>query len=70
MDGIDVACADLELAGDELVCGYRGIVSTPFDFRLQERIVSALPPGLPGAGQLCELHAELGHAYAAAFAAA
>ncbi len=70
MDGIDVACADLELAGDELVCGYRGLVGTPFDSRLQERIVAALPPGLPGAGQLCELHAELGHAYAAAFAAA
>ena len=70
VDGIDVACADLELAGDELLCRFRGLASTPFDVRLQERIVAALPPGLPGAGELCQLHAELGHAYAAAFAAA
>ncbi len=70
VDGIDVACADLELAGDELCCQYRGLASTPFAPRLRERIVAALPPGLPGAGELCELHAELGHAYAAAFAAA
>jgi len=32
--------------------------------------VAALPPGEPGAGELCQLHAELGHAYADAFAAA
>ncbi|MDR2985070.1 MAG: anhydro-N-acetylmuramic acid kinase [Nocardiopsaceae bacterium] len=70
VDGIDVACADLELAGDELRCRFRGLLSVPFDTGLQERIVAALPPGLPGAGELCELHAELGHAYAAAFAAA
>ena len=67
VDGIDVACADLELAGDELRCRYRGLASTPFAPRLRERIVAAMPPGLPGAGELCELHAELGHAYAAAF---
>jgi anhydro-N-acetylmuramic acid kinase len=70
VDGIDVACGDLEVVGDELHCGYRGLASTPFDAQLQERIVAALPPGLPGAGELCKLHAELGHAYAAAFAAA
>jgi anhydro-N-acetylmuramic acid kinase len=70
VDGIDVACADLELVRDELLCRFGGFASTPFDVRLQERIVSALPPGLPGAGELCRLHAELGHAYAAAFAAA
>ena len=69
VDGIDVACADLELAGRELRCRYRGLVSRPFEPRLRERIVAALPPGQPGAGVLCELHAELGHAYAAAFAA-
>ena len=69
VDGIDVACADLELADGELRCRYRGLTSRPFEPRLRERIVAAMPPGLPGAGQLCELHAELGHAYAAAFAA-
>ncbi len=70
VDGIDVACADLDLAGGELRCQYRGLTSRPFDPLLRERIVAALPPGLQGAGELCELHAELGHAYAAAFAAA
>ena len=67
MDGIDVACVDLELEGDELGCGYRGVLSVPFDAALRDRIVAALPPGLPGAGELCQLHAELGQAYAAAF---
>jgi len=70
VDGIDVACADLEIAGDELHCRFRGLASTPFGAGLRERIIAALPPGLPGAGELCQLHAELGHAYAAAFAAA
>jgi anhydro-N-acetylmuramic acid kinase len=65
-----VACADLEVAGDELRCRFRGLASRPFGAGLRERIVAALPPGLPGAGELCQLHAELGHAYAAAFAAA
>ncbi len=70
VDGIDVACVDLELDGDELGCGYRGVLSVPFDAALRDRIVAALPPGKPGAGELCQLHAELGHAYAGAFAAA
>jgi anhydro-N-acetylmuramic acid kinase len=70
VDGIDVACVDLELDGDELGCGYRGVLSVPFDAVLRDRIVAALPPGEPGAGELCQLHAELGHAYADAFAAA
>jgi anhydro-N-acetylmuramic acid kinase len=70
VDGIDVACVDLELEGDELGCGYRGVLSVPFERTLRDRIVAALPPGQPGAGELCRLHAELGHAYAEAFAAA
>jgi anhydro-N-acetylmuramic acid kinase len=70
VDGIDVACVDLELDGDELGCRYRGVLSVPFDAALRERIVAVLPPGRPGAGELCQLHAELGHAYAGAFAAA
>jgi anhydro-N-acetylmuramic acid kinase len=70
VDGIDVACIDLELDGDELSLGYLGVQSTPFDNGLRQRIVAALPPGQPGAGELCQLHAELGHAYADAFQAA
>ena len=52
VDGIDVACVDLELDRDELGCGYRGVLSVPFDATLWDRIVAALPPGEPGAGEL------------------
>jgi anhydro-N-acetylmuramic acid kinase len=34
---------------------------------LHDRVVAALPPNKPGAGELCRLHAELGDAYAGAF---
>ena len=70
VDGIDVACVDLELDGEELGVVYRGVLSTPFEGALRERIVAALPPGQPGAGELCQLHAELGAAYADTFATA
>jgi anhydro-N-acetylmuramic acid kinase len=68
LDGIDIACADLEVVGDDLHCRYLGLVSSPFDGSLRDRLVAAMPPCLPGAGELCELHADLGDAYAAAFA--
>jgi anhydro-N-acetylmuramic acid kinase len=70
IDGIDVACVDLELDGDELRCVYRGLHSVPFAAKLRDRIVAALPPGQPGAGELCRLHTELGDRYADAFQAA
>jgi anhydro-N-acetylmuramic acid kinase len=70
VDGIDVACVDLDLDGDELSCCYQGLLSVPFDPALRDRVIAALPPGQPGAGELCRLHAELGSAYATAFAAA
>jgi anhydro-N-acetylmuramic acid kinase len=70
IDGIDIACADLELAGPDLACAYRGLVSLPFDAVLRDRVAAALPPGRPGAGELCMLHAELGCAYAEAFGTA
>jgi anhydro-N-acetylmuramic acid kinase len=67
VDGIDVACVDLHLDGTELGCAYRGVLSLAFEPGLRDRIVAALPPGQPGAGELCRLHAELGSVYAAAF---
>ncbi len=67
VDGIDVACVDLRLHGTELGCSYLGVLSLPFEPALRDRIVAALPPGEPGAGELCRLHAELGAAYASAF---
>jgi anhydro-N-acetylmuramic acid kinase len=70
VDGIDVACADLELDGDVLGCSYRGVLSVPFPAELRDRIIAALPPGRPGAGELCRLHAGLGDAYADVFATA
>ncbi len=70
LDGIDVAAADLAVAGGELHCSYLGLASSPFRDELRDRLTAAMPPGLPGAGELCELHTELGAAYAAAFAAA
>jgi anhydro-N-acetylmuramic acid kinase len=70
LDGIDIACADLEVVGDDLHCRYRGLASSAFDGGLRDRIVAAMPPGRPGAGELCELHADLGGAYADAFASA
>lgn len=70
VDGIDVAAADLELAGEELRCRYLGCLSTPFEPGLREEIVAVLPPGCPGARAVCALHARLGDAYAAAFARA
>lgn len=70
VDGIDVACVDLDLDGEVLHCAYHGLVSTPFHGDLRDRIVAALPPGKADAGELCQLHAELGNAYAEAFATA
>jgi anhydro-N-acetylmuramic acid kinase len=70
VDGIDVACADLRLRGDELIVGYRGLASVPFGDDLHQRIIGALPPASPGAGEICSLHALLGRAYGAAFARA
>jgi anhydro-N-acetylmuramic acid kinase len=67
VDGIDVACVDLQLDGAELSCVYRGVLSMPFPGGLRDRIIAALPPGQPGAGELCQLHALLGAAYADAF---
>ena len=70
VDGIDIACADLRLRGDELLASYRGLVSVPFGDELQQAILGALPPARPGAGDICALHARLGRAYGAAFARA
>jgi anhydro-N-acetylmuramic acid kinase len=53
VDGIDVACVDLELDGDELGCGYRGVLSVPFDATLLARLKAEpyfllLPPRSTG----------------------
>ena len=58
------------MVGEDLHCRYLGLASMPFDDGLRDRIVAAMPPRRPGASELCELHADLGDAYATAFAAA
>src|SRR5579875_3982331 len=68
VDGIDVAGADLELAGTELRCRYLGCVGLPFAAPLRAEIIAVLPPGRPGAREVCVLHTRLGDAYATAFA--
>src|SRR6266852_6713299 len=70
LDGIDIACADLQLRGDELLVGYRGLISVPFGEETHQRILAVLPPASPGAQGICALHADLGHAYGVAFARA
>jgi anhydro-N-acetylmuramic acid kinase len=70
VDGIDVACADLELAGAELRCRYLGCIGVPFAADLREEIIAVLPPGRQGAREVCVLHTRLGGAYATAFARA
>jgi hypothetical protein len=42
VDGIDVACVDLELDGDELGCGYRGVLGVPFDRALVVLAIAGL----------------------------
>jgi len=70
LDGIDIACADLQLHGDELFVGYRGLISVPFGEETHQRLLAVLPPASSGAQGICALHADLGHAYGAAFARA
>jgi anhydro-N-acetylmuramic acid kinase len=67
VDGIDVACADLDLAGAELRCRYLGCAGMPFAPGLREEIMAVLPPGHPGAREVCVLNTRLGDAYATAF---
>jgi anhydro-N-acetylmuramic acid kinase len=69
-DAIEAAAADLELSGEELVLRPLGSASTPFEPELRQAIAAALPPGRPGAGDLCMLDARLGQAFGEAAAAA
>ncbi len=59
LDGIDIACADLQLHGDELFVGYRGLISVPFGEETHQRLLAVLPPASSGAQGICALHADL-----------
>ncbi|HEY8199879.1 MAG TPA: anhydro-N-acetylmuramic acid kinase [Actinomycetota bacterium] len=63
-DAIEAAAAELELSGEDLVLRPLGSATTAFEPELRRAIAKALPPGRPGAGELCTLDARLGQAFA------
>jgi anhydro-N-acetylmuramic acid kinase len=67
-DGIDVAVAELELAGDEIVLTPVRDEQVAYDQELTERIGRMLPPAQTTIEQVCQLDALLGRAYAEAAA--
>lgn len=67
-DGIDVAVAELELAGDEILMTPVAEHQVPYDEAITERIARMLPPAQTTIEQVCRLDALLGRAYAEAAA--
>ncbi|WP_163507650.1 anhydro-N-acetylmuramic acid kinase [Fodinicola acaciae] len=67
-DGIDVAVAELELAGDEIVMTPVTDRQVAYDRAITERIADILPPAQTTIEQVCQLDALLGQAYAQAAA--
>jgi anhydro-N-acetylmuramic acid kinase len=65
-DGIDVACAELEAAGDDLVLTPRGGLSVPYPDALHSAIEAALPPAPTMMEAVCRLDTEIGQTFAAA----
>jgi anhydro-N-acetylmuramic acid kinase len=67
-DGIDVAVAELEVAGDDLVMTPLGSRLVEYDGELAGRIGALLPPNPTSVEQVCQLDTLLGRAYAEAAA--
>ncbi|RPF27731.1 anhydro-N-acetylmuramic acid kinase [Georgenia muralis] len=70
VDAIDVALADLTDAEGTLIMRPLGHAEVPWPEELRKRIVAALPPALPGAGEWCALDTLVGQAFGDAAAAA
>ena len=68
-DGIDAMLVDFEQQGDVLTAEVRATRSDPYPPDLRDRLLAALPPGSPGAGELCRLDQDVGRAFAATAAA-
>ncbi|GDY30635.1 anhydro-N-acetylmuramic acid kinase [Gandjariella thermophila] len=66
MDGIDVAVADLRMAGAELEVALRGHLTAGYPDRVREALIGSLPPAACTTVELCELHTAAGQAFAAA----
>jgi anhydro-N-acetylmuramic acid kinase len=69
IDGIDAALVDFALHADALTARVLGVRSDPYAPQLRDRLRAALPPGAPGAQELCRLDQEVGQAFAETAAA-
>lgn len=65
-DAIEVAAADLRLAGDTVEAELLGATSIDFAPRLRDAVAAVLPPHRTDVGAVCRLDTELGQAFAAA----
>jgi len=65
VDAIDVAAADVALAGDRIELHPLGHAEHPWPAGLAERVLAVLPPATTTAGELCALDNEIGRAFAA-----
>jgi len=63
-DGIDAALVDFVLHDDVLTAHVLATRSDPYRADLRDRLLAALPPGSPGAAELCRLDQEVGQAFA------
>jgi anhydro-N-acetylmuramic acid kinase len=62
VDGVDVAAAELSVAGDTLRIARLGELTVPWPEPLRERVLAARSGAAVGAGELCRLDHELGEA--------
>ncbi len=68
MDGVDVAVAELRLAGDTIDLVPVGHTELPYPADLRTALLAALPPAATTAEQVCRLDTAVGQAFAAAAA--
>ena len=66
MDGIDVAVADLQFAGDTVELRPLGAASREYPAELRARVGAVLPPAATTAEEVCRLDTLVGQAFAAA----
>ncbi|MDT7583921.1 MAG: anhydro-N-acetylmuramic acid kinase [Pseudonocardiales bacterium] len=70
MDGLDVAVAEIEIAGGVVRLTPLGAHTTPWSPRLRDRLLAVLPPGRTTVDEVCALDTLVGQAAAAAADAA
>jgi anhydro-N-acetylmuramic acid kinase len=70
MDGLDVAVAEIEIAGGVVLLTPLGAHTTPWSPRLRDRLLAVLPPGSTTVEEVCALDTLVGQAAAEAADAA